>query len=53
MFLAICYRESNPQQLESFKEEVQKEGKMTEELGIIFNTLSKPNPKKKTNIFTK
>jgi len=47
MFLAICYREANPQQLEEFKEEVQKEGKMTEELTEIFDTLSKPNPEKK------
>jgi len=49
MFLAICYREANPEQLENFKEEVQKEGKMTKELGEIFDTLSKPNPEKKKN----
>jgi len=47
MFLAICYREANPDKLENFKEEVKKEGKMTEELNQIFDTLAQPNPEKK------
>ena len=44
MFLAICYREASAEKLQEFQEEVQKEGKMTEEMGTIFETLSKPNP---------
>jgi hypothetical protein len=48
MFLAICYREASSEKLQEFKEEVKKEGKMTEELSTIFETLSQPNPEKKT-----
>jgi len=46
MFLAICYREASPSQLEKFKEEVQENGKMTAEMKTIFETLAKPNPEK-------
>jgi len=49
MFLAICYREASATKLEEFKKEVQTEGKMTGELGQIFETLSQPNPEKKAN----
>ena len=48
MFLAICYREASGEKLKEYQEEVKKEGKMTEELNTIFETLSKPNPEKKT-----
>jgi small GTP-binding protein len=44
MFLAICYREASAEKLQEFQAEVQKEGKMTEEMGTIFETLAKPNP---------
>jgi len=43
MFLAICYREASPEKLQAFEQEVKKEGKMSEELGTIFETLAKPN----------
>jgi hypothetical protein len=46
MFLAICYREASSSHLEEFKEEVKHEGKMTEELAKVFDTLEKPNPEK-------
>jgi len=48
MFLAICYREASSDKLQEFAEEIKKEGKMTEELGTILQTLSQPNPEKKT-----
>jgi len=44
MFLAICYREASAEKLAEFQEEVKKEGKMTEEMGTIFETLAQPNP---------
>jgi len=44
MFLAICYREASHSKLEEFKKEVQEEGKMSEEMGAIFDTLAQPNP---------
>jgi hypothetical protein len=44
MFLAICYREASPTKLKEFKEEVEREGKMSEEMGTIFETLAQPNP---------
>jgi len=47
MFLAICYRESDPKQLATFQAEIEKEGKMNKELGVIFETLAQPNPEKK------
>jgi hypothetical protein len=47
MFLAICYREASPEKLQEFKEEIQSEGKMEGEMGVIFETLSKPNMEKK------
>ncbi len=46
MFLAICYREASPEKLQEFREEVKSEGKMTEEMGTIFESLAKPNPEK-------
>jgi len=48
MFLAICYREASKEKLEKFQEEIKSKGNMNEELGQIFDTLSKPNPEKKT-----
>jgi hypothetical protein len=47
MFLAICYREASAEQLQKFTEEVKRDGKMTQELGDIFETLAKPNPERK------
>jgi len=47
MFLAICYREASPEKLQAFEQEVKQEGKMSEELGNIFQTLAKPNQEKK------
>jgi len=46
MFLAICYREASKEKLEQFEAEVKQKGNMNEELGQIFDTLSKPNPEK-------
>jgi len=43
MFLAICYRESCPEQLQNFEEEIKKEGKMDNEMQTIFECLAKPN----------
>lgn len=44
MFLAICYREASKEKLAEFQQEVQKEGKMTEEMGTIFESLAQENP---------
>jgi len=49
MFLAICYREASSTHLEEFKQEVKQEGKMTQELAQVFDTLSQPNPEKAKN----
>jgi len=49
MFLAICYREASATHLEEFKAEVKQEGKMTQELAQVFDTLEKPNPEKQTS----
>jgi hypothetical protein len=49
MFLAICYREASSTHLEEFKQEVKQEGKMTQELAQVFDTLEQPNPEKKSN----
>jgi len=46
MFLAICYREASSQHLEEFKQEVKQDGKMTQELAQVFETLEKPNAEK-------
>eukprot|EP00005_Dracoamoeba_jomungandri_P011644 CAMPEP_0174264740 /NCGR_PEP_ID=MMETSP0439-20130205/23720_1 /TAXON_ID=0 /ORGANISM="Stereomyxa ramosa, Strain Chinc5" /LENGTH=648 /DNA_ID=CAMNT_0015350787 /DNA_START=28 /DNA_END=1970 /DNA_ORIENTATION=+ len=43
MFLAICYREASPEQLQEFEQELKEDGKMNEEMGHIFETLAKPN----------
>jgi len=47
MFLAICYREAGKEKLQQFESEVKEKGNMNQELGQIFDTLSKPNPEKK------
>lgn len=47
MFLAICYREAAPEKLAQFQEEVKSGGGMSEELGQVFESLSKPNPEAK------
>jgi len=46
MFLAICYRESSQEKLQKFQEEVETKagGKVSEEMGQIFETLAQPNP---------
>jgi len=49
MFLAICYREASSEKLQQFEAEVKSKGKMTTELGNIFQTLNKPNPEIKKN----
>lgn len=43
MFLAICYRESCPEQLQTFETEMKENGKMNEEMQTIFESLAKPN----------
>jgi len=47
MFLAICYRESSPEQLENFEKEITNDGKMEGEMKTIFESLAKPNYEKK------
>lgn len=46
MFLAICYRESSPEQLSQFQNEIQAEGRMDAELQSVFTTLAQPNQEK-------
>ncbi|KAK7116338.1 uncharacterized protein [Littorina saxatilis] len=41
MFLAVCYRESNEENLEAFVKEVEEAGRMTEERRQMFNRLEK------------
>eukprot|EP00117_Sycon_ciliatum_P017077 scpid37354/ scgid5201/ Polyubiquitin; Ubiquitin; Ubiquitin-related len=41
MFLAVCYGASCPQQLQAYQLEVEMEGRMTEELGKVFEELHK------------
>jgi len=47
MFLAICYRESNPEQLAQFEAEVRQTKQVSEEMDVIFKTLAQPDPPKK------
>eukprot|EP01102_Stenamoeba_stenopodia_P011325 TRINITY_DN3468_c0_g1_i1.p1 TRINITY_DN3468_c0_g1~~TRINITY_DN3468_c0_g1_i1.p1 ORF type:complete len:716 (+),score=182.00 TRINITY_DN3468_c0_g1_i1:90-2237(+) len=47
MFLAICYRESSPEQLAQFEAEVRQTKQVSEEMDTIFKTLAQPDPPKK------
>ncbi|XP_076444099.1 uncharacterized protein LOC143282368 [Babylonia areolata] len=44
MFLAVCYREANEEDLGEFEREVEAEGRMTEERRQIFDSLHTQNP---------
>eukprot|EP00057_Strongylocentrotus_purpuratus_P003300 XP_003726369.1 PREDICTED: uncharacterized protein LOC100892621 [Strongylocentrotus purpuratus] len=41
MFLAVCYRESGDEQLKAYVDEVEKEGRMTEEMMDVMKQLEK------------
>ncbi len=48
MFLAICYRESSPEQLQHFREEMHHNGKMqNQSMLTMMDALAKPNLPKK------
>ncbi|KAL4218460.1 hypothetical protein ACF0H5_023194 [Mactra antiquata] len=51
MFLAVCYREADPGQLDAFVEEVQNEGRMTENTKLFLDKLdeTKITENKETN----
>ncbi|VDI08916.1 Hypothetical predicted protein [Mytilus galloprovincialis] len=44
MFLGVCYKESNPEQLEAFTEELKQEGKLTEETEVLMKQLENTKP---------
>lgn len=50
MFLGVCYKESNQEQLEAFTEELKLEGKLTEETKDLMKQLenTKPSKERKT-----
>ncbi|XP_067664812.1 uncharacterized protein [Haliotis asinina] len=48
MFLAVCYRESNDEQLDAFEREIEEKGEMTEDKKEMFKQLEeKPSPEAK------
>lgn len=40
----MCYKESNPEQLEAFTEELKQEGKLTEETEVLMKQLENTKP---------
>lgn len=48
MFLAVCYNESGGDQLEAFTEELEKEGKMTEDTKILMKEITEKKPAEKS-----
>jgi len=46
MFLAVCYREANPEKLEKFAEEIKQDGRMNAEMTQMMDALAKPNLEK-------
>ncbi|XP_071104580.1 uncharacterized protein [Haliotis cracherodii] len=47
MFLAVCYRESNEEQLDAFEREIEEKGEMTEEKKEMFKQLEEKSPETK------
>jgi len=46
MFLAICYREASPQQLQKFEKEISEQGQLNGEMKSIMQNLAQANPTK-------
>ncbi|XP_061173269.1 uncharacterized protein LOC133182435 [Saccostrea echinata] len=45
MFLAVCYSESSEDQLEAFTDELEKEGKLTEDTKVLMKEIGEKKPK--------
>nr|XP_022329787.1 uncharacterized protein LOC111128468 [Crassostrea virginica] len=46
MFLAVCYNESGEDQLEAFTEELEKEGKLSEDTKVLMKEITEKKPTK-------